>query len=172
MIAPQPHVRVQADVRFATTEAAHRAHWAADAIRARLGLRAQSPETRPCWRDRRDKNKLASTWHPTTRNRSRLLLTTVGRCSRTACPGSGAHNAQRSNTTEPHITGDLCVRAPRAHMCRYVRARPWSARRSGATFCTATASAERQIRRYAAAGRLRGCRDTERRLWAETHDLE
>jgi hypothetical protein len=39
----------------------------------------------------------------------------------------------------------ICPRNLRAHMCRYVRADAWCARRSGAMFCTATTSADRQF---------------------------
>ena len=45
MIAPERHVRVQADLRFAKTEEAHRESVGQPSqIRARLGLRAQGPE--------------------------------------------------------------------------------------------------------------------------------
>jgi hypothetical protein len=44
--------------RFAKTQEAHREPVGQPTqIRARLGLGAQRPETRRCWRDRRDKNK-------------------------------------------------------------------------------------------------------------------
>jgi hypothetical protein len=86
-------------------------------------------------------------WHP---NRAQSDSAPKSPSARGRCgdgmPGSGqgALSGSGGISPRPRIGAQnrrsVCRRS-RAHMCRYVRADPWSTRRSVATFCTAPMSA-------------------------------
>ena len=58
MIAPEPHVRARADLRFAKTRGRTASPSGSRRRSERVsGFERKAPKTRPCWRDRREKNK-------------------------------------------------------------------------------------------------------------------
>jgi hypothetical protein len=77
---------------------------------------------------------------PSTTNDSRPTFANSPYTSR---PRRTQHSA--TDTTEPHTTGDLCVER-HEHRCADLCALAcWSCRRSGASFCAVSLSADRQL---------------------------
>ncbi len=72
---------------------------------------------------------------------------------------SGAHNHGRRPGPQSARNRRSVLRASRAHTCRYVRSAWPYARRSGATFCAATLSADRQFGREGSLATDRETRD-------------